>query len=103
MIDMNEINDEIAKLEHSATTYGNCEKLSVLYAVRQNFGGQEAPAVVQSIPAQHSYAAKSEFLEAIADKPIEGVLSILDEHMSAIEVVYPKEYRALPRKIRTIK
>lgn len=102
MIDMNEIEDEIARLEHSATTYSNCEKLSVLYSVRRNFGVREDPKA-QEIPVHaYSYADRSEFLEAVADKPIEKVMSILDEHMSAVEVVYPKEYQALMRKIKEI-
>ena len=36
MINMSEINAEIAALEAGKTTYATCERLSILYNVRNN-------------------------------------------------------------------
>ena len=36
MINMDEINAEIAALEAGKTTYATCERLSILYNVRNN-------------------------------------------------------------------
>ena len=37
MIDINEINEEIKKLENSETCYKVCEKLAMLYTVRDHY------------------------------------------------------------------
>ena len=40
MIDINEINEEIKKLEQcDYTTYKVCEKLAILYIVREHYKG----------------------------------------------------------------
>ena len=45
---------------------------------------------------------QSEFVEAASAAPFGALMDILDEHMSAIKLVYPKEYELVMRKIRTI-
>ena len=57
MLDIKEIKEEIKKLEHSdRTTYDVCEKLAMLYTVRDHYAGgatpvQSAqPAAAPSIP-----------------------------------------------------
>ena len=48
MLDMNEINEEIAKLENSkCTTYDVCNKLAVLYIVRQHYGADHSSTTTQ--------------------------------------------------------
>lgn len=37
MLDLKEIHEEIAKLEKGDTTYRNCEKLAILYIVREHY------------------------------------------------------------------
>lgn len=101
MIDYNEIRDEIERLEHSGTTYANMEKLAMLYSVRNN-APDRSEASERSAPVmKYSYAqaSDSEFLRAVSTAPIEGVLNIIDEHLNAVRVLYPKEYSAVLRKI----
>lgn len=93
MIDIDEINEEIERLERGATTYSSCEKLSVLYAVRNN-------ARIQDSGYSYAEAPSSEFVAAVRSKPFEEVLNILDAHMQSLRIVYPKEYDLILQKIR---
>ena len=47
MINMSEINAEIAALEAGKTTYATCERLSILYNVRNNLTTE--PTISQHI------------------------------------------------------
>ena len=49
MINMDEINAEIAALEAGKTTYATCERLSILYNVRNNLEPDKAPNTKNSI------------------------------------------------------
>lgn len=98
MININEINDEIEKLEHSETTYRNCEKLSILYAVRNNFSNY-----IPSSESHYSYADESsEFVTVAKSKPLEDVLTVLDAHMEVLKMVYPKDYNFIMQKLREV-
>lgn len=44
--------------------------------------------------------AGSEFLEASSGVPYPQLMNVLDEHMSGIKVVYPREYENVMAKIR---
>lgn len=87
MIDYNEIDAEIERLENSETTYGNCERLSILYNVRNN-------------AAVKSRAIQSEFLNTVESMPIDTVLKVLDEHFECIRIIYPKEYQSVLERLR---
>ncbi|MCH5211010.1 MAG: hypothetical protein J1F01_08625 [Oscillospiraceae bacterium] len=41
MLNLEEINSTIKKLEDGETTFANCEKLAALYTVRKHFKGEE--------------------------------------------------------------
>lgn len=100
MINMSEINAEIAALEAGKTTYATCERLSILYNVRNNLEPNQAPS--QPTPKYYSYASEpeSEFKEVARKADFEHLLHVLDEHMKAIEAMYPREYRSVLRKIK---
>lgn len=97
MIDLDEINREIERLEHDAkTTYGNCERLAILHTVRDRYSGETQKRAVQ----EHSFAAPaSAFVEAFKAVPEDDALAVLDEHMQTIAILYPKEYNAIIRKL----
>lgn len=96
MLDMQEVNQEIARLEKEETTYPNCSKLAVLYSISDHNQSQERR--IDSIE-EYSFGS-SEFLTLASRAPIEDVLSILDEHLEAVALIYPKEYSAVIRKIK---
>lgn len=102
-MDAGEICREITRLQSSDTTLRNCELLAVLYTAQKCL--QEATR--EPVPRFPMYSAKSEpqgseFVEAALNADYRGVLNVLDEHMEAIRVLYPKEYAAVMRKIRNL-
>ena len=105
MLDMDEIRSEITRLENEKTTYSSVEKLAMLYIVQERNSPtpEPEPIEMQQMP-RYAYAAeptapKSDFLEAVGKVPIEKALDVLDEHMEAIKLLYPKEYKAVINKI----
>jgi hypothetical protein len=66
-------------------------------------------ARIQALPPtsyQTAYPTKanpqSEFVEAASAAPFGGLMEVLDEHMSAIKLAYPKEYELVMRKITAL-
>lgn len=105
MLDMDEIKSEIARLENGNITFSTVEKLAMLYIVQERNSPtpEPEPIEIQQMP-RYAYAAaptapKSDFLEAVGKVPIEKALDVLDEHMEAIKLLYPKEYKAVINKI----
>lgn len=98
MVDIETIEREINDLEaRGDTTYSLCERLSWLYIVRDHL----RPAKEEARTTQQM--AGSEFLEAASCVPYKQLMEILDEHMSAIRVVYEREYDNVMAKIRALR
>lgn len=102
MIDYDEIDREIKRLEAGHTTYSSCEKLAVLYAVSN---GRKSPD--RAYDQSYSYAAEeqkkpplSDFATAAGSVSQERLIEILDEHMQAIQAIYPKEYSYIMAKLK---
>lgn len=95
MIDVNEIEVEIRRLEQQELSYQLITKLADLYVVRDHLQKNFKGALVASYSQ-----AQSEFLQVCSSVPIEDVLNVLDEHMECVKVLYPKEYSAILRKIK---
>ena len=105
MLDMDEIRSEITRLENEKTTYSSVEKLAMLYIVQERNSPtpEPEPVEIQQMP-KYAYAAapeppQSDFLEAVSKVPIDKALQVIDEHMEAIKLLYPKEYKAVISKI----
>lgn len=96
MLDYNEIEQEIERLENSKTSYTTCEKLAVLYAVRN-------PKQARTRQYSYAEAPKSDFLRAVSGADYERVFEILDEHFRAIQTLYPKEYSVIIQRINDSK
>lgn len=97
-MNMKEIEAEIERLEGADTTYSNCEKLSILYNVRDHSKQEERREPV----VFHDPAPSSEFISAVNSAPFPAVLDILNEHFDAIKIICPKEYDAVLMKIRNL-
>ena len=61
-----------------------------------------ANAVWGAYLKDYSYSSEpdSEFKEIARNADFEHLLRVLDEHMKAIEAMYPREYRSVLRKIK---
>lgn len=113
MIDLREINETIDEIKRKGGTVNDAVTLAMLYIARehmqneddkpmqiaQNYSYAAAPTPVMETPARIETYGTSRFLAACDGLPVEGVLSIMDEHMDAIRVLYPKEYDAILRRL----
>lgn len=96
MIDLKSINEEIKSLEEKEPSYPIMEKLAWMYTVRDHIEGSNS---AKSAPQMSG----SEFLTACAGCDMKSLFSILDEHMEAIQVIHPREFQTLIRKIQLLK
>ena len=97
MLNLDEINGEIAQLENRPTTYATIERLAWLYIVRDHntlAASPPAVAVEQTVPE-----GKTEFCRACAGKPIRSVMDVMDELMDTLHVVEPRLYNAVLQKL----
>ncbi len=110
-MDIDEINDHIHKLKCGSTDWQSVEKLAALCTVRNELEEKQASTEAQaqalppaSYPAAYSIKAnpQSEFVEAASAAPFGGLMEVLDEHMNAIKLAYPKEYELVMRKITAL-
>lgn len=109
MIDLREIRETIDEIKQNGTTVGQAEKLALLYIVADHMEKEESAKerkIPEKVESGYSRAAapepkavriehKSEFLAACDGSKIEDVLRVLDEHMEAIMVLYPKEHKKI--------
>lgn len=103
MADLKEINHEIERLEGLDTTYPSCERLAILYSVRDHLQAPEENHFrepTKMIPYSYADEPQTEFSAAALSIPLDALMPILDEHFEAIRAVFPKEYDAVIRKIK---
>lgn len=108
-MDIDEINEHIRKLKCEETSWQSVNKLAALCTVRDELEPKQTPepeTQIQALPpatyaAAYSTAAEpqSDFVAAASSVPFGGLMQVLDEHMKAIKLVYPKEYELVMRKI----
>ena len=97
MVSLETIEREIQELEaRGDTTYAVCERLAWLYVCRDHL----RPTIAESRVTQQ--LGGSEFLEACSGVPYPSLMRVLDEHMSAIRVVYGREYDAVMERIKSL-
>lgn len=109
-MDIDEINTHIHKLKCGSTDWQSVEKLAALCTVRDELEEAHASETqIQALPsvtyaAAYSTAAEpqSDFVAAASSAPFGGLMQVLDEHMSAIKLAYPKEYELVMRKITAL-
>lgn len=108
MIDLREIDETIDELKRHGNSIQAAERLAMLYIARdymikehtaQTMQGYAQAAAPTSTPERASTKRTSEFLEACDGAPIEEMLEVLDEHMEAIRILYPKEYDSIIMRI----
>ncbi len=109
-MDIDEINEHIRKLKCEETSWQSVNKLAALCTVRDELAEAHAPETqTQALPPA-TYAAaystatepQSDFVAAASSVPFSGLMQVLDDHMKAIKLVYPKEYELVMRKITAL-
>lgn len=116
MIDLREIRETIEEIRRNGTTVGQAEKLALLYIAADHMEREEENRE-ESATVEHGYSiatpgresdriaieATSEFLQVCNGAKIEDVLKVMDEHMQAIFVLYPKEHDKILKRIENSK
>ena len=110
-MDIVEINEHIRKLKCEETNWQSVEKLAALCTVRNELSEAESrgnsPAPQPEPVRQIEYSTRpqepqSEFVEAASAVPFSGLMEVLDRHMNAIKIAYPKEYELVMKKIGSL-
>lgn len=118
MIDLREIRETIEDIKRTGTTVGQAEKLALLYIVEDRLSREESGRTAGETAQNYALAAEdeqqeetdsrirtrgtSEFLAECDGARIEDVLEIMDEHMEAIKVLYPKEHKAIIERLERL-
>ena len=98
MLSIEEVERTILELEKRDTTYATCERLAWLYIVHDH--------LTQRIVQEKARAAEMEgspFLAVCSGAEIAEILRVVNEHMEAVRVIYPKEYSTVVEKIKETK
>ncbi|MBQ6413009.1 MAG: hypothetical protein IJI19_05990 [Ruminococcus sp.] len=97
MISIEQINGEIAVLEDEKPTFAVMQKLADLYTVRDHI----VIHPVQENPPDNlvSMDSGTEFAQAVSGRDIKEVLAVVDELMSTLQVINPRMYAGVLRKI----
>lgn len=96
MISLEVIEREINEIEaRRETTYATCERLAWLYICRDHLVPSNEQTRTRTLGG-------TEFLDACSDVPYLAMMGVLDEHMSALSVVQPKEYESVMAKLRAL-
>ena len=98
MVSLETIEREISELESRRdTTYATCERLAWLYVCRDHL----TPRTQED--KRTPYMQGSEFVELASGVPYDRLMALLDEHLEAIRLLYPKSYDTLMDKIRRLR
>ena len=89
-----EVERTILELEKRDTTYATCERLAWLYIVHDHLTQR-----IVNEKARASEMEGSPFLAACSGAEIAEILRVVNDHMEALRVIYPKEYEAVTKKI----
>ena len=111
MITEQDLNEAIAECEGQRNPNSNtCLKLAAFYTIKDKMypdkGDQMAvdePVFYSrsSAPAVTNYESDTEFGKIVAETPSERVLSVMDELMGTLEMLNPRLYASVLRKLTT--
>lgn len=102
---LQEIESEIRSAEQQKVTFNNVRDLALLYFVREHFTQASLPLTKMIEPESSDISletAESEFLKSVRGKDSETVWNIMNELMSTIQMLEPKLYNAVMRKIQEV-
>jgi hypothetical protein len=120
MIRLDDLREAIAECEGEREPKADtCIKLAAFYIIRDHMYGEdpEAGPEASQPPKGYSYKAAeaekpaedhvqahsgSEFREAADGKPMSDFIDIMDELMEALQVLQPKLYAGVIRKIKSL-
>lgn len=115
MIDLREIDETIDELKQHGNSIQAAERLAMLYIARDYMIKENAAHTMQEYaqsadkpvradaPKVIKTGGESAFLAACDGARVEDVLMLMDEHMNAIKLLYPREYDTILRRLDGMK
>lgn len=118
MLDMREIEQEIAAIEHAKNhSKSDCIFLAALYSIRDHQKSDipyYVPSTYSQIPIAYSQAAEpdisakievsgnSEFIRSISGKNTNAIWKVVDELMDTLKLANPRVYDGVIREIQAL-
>lgn len=109
MITEKDLREAIAECQGTRNPNASCcIKLAAYYTILNNLYPKEEPLDVgySTMPSYNDYLPQiqtgSEFMDVCSQKDIMAVLEVLNEHMEAIQLLYPKEYDSIIERIKEL-
>lgn len=104
MITEKDLQEAIAECEGERNPNANtCMKLAAFYTIRRELFGDAEPVAYSHAaappPSTEGYESGTEFGRAIREMDPVAVLGTMDELMSTLEVVQPRLYAGVMRKL----
>ena len=107
MIKLNDLQEAIAECEGQKNPNANtCIKLAAFYTIRNNlYPDTEQAQVPMPMPAYSysnsgaEYTSDTEFGRIVNGKSYNEILQVMDELMSTLEIVNPRLYNGVLRKL----
>lgn len=101
MISQNELEKEIRELENAPVSYRTYEKLAVLRAVYNDYYAEpEMFMPLSADTAKIPHISETEFAKAAEGMDVHDFWELIDELMSTLQVLNPRLYNSVMRKIR---
>ena len=106
MISEKDLTDAIAEcLGQRNPNAQTCIKLAAFYTIHQNLYGKQDEIILPEQSYSGStgtvtYDSGTEFSDLIQGKDIEEVLPLMDELMTTVQVLHPRLYNSVIRKLR---
>ena len=107
MITEKDLQEAIAECEGERSPNAHtCMKLAAFYTIREHMFPQNAVPVTDapaySYASQAVYQSDTEFWQAAKDLSADELASIADELMSTLQIVQPRLYAGVIRKIKSL-
>lgn len=110
MIDLRQIDETIDDIKRNGTTRKAAEQLALMYIVRDHLSEETKTASVERMIQSASFASASsqtdenasEFRRLADAAPYNVLMDIMDEHMTCVAVMFPKEYNAIISELKQI-
>ena len=101
MISIEQINGEISLLEQEMPTHAVMQKLANLYTVRDHIIINSQPQAQTVVVANEipNFGAETEFAKLIEGTGVKSFLIIMDDLMTALQVLNPALYRNVMQKL----
>ncbi len=102
MIAERDLWDAIKEIEALPDSYGKCQKLATYYTLLNFLYPEEQMQSFDAEPQEMigDYGT-SEFYSAIRNQEAKHVWSVMDELMTTLQVVFPRLYEGVLRKLNT--